>query len=89
MRRFRKKNRADIADNRVRIPAFAGMTKYYSTVVVFYNAVTSVIRLSPSETPDFFTPSFAGTTKRTCEEIEPVYQYSSFPRKRESVAALP
>ena len=29
LRRFRKKNRADIADNRLRIPAFAGMTNYY------------------------------------------------------------
>ena len=26
LRRFRKKNRADIVDDRVRIPAFAGMT---------------------------------------------------------------
>ena len=46
LRRFRKKNRADIADGRHRIPAFAGMTKHYSTVIVFYNAVTSAIRLS-------------------------------------------
>ena len=27
--RFRKNNRADIADERLRIPAFAGMTKSY------------------------------------------------------------
>ena len=45
LRRFRKKNRADIADGRLRIPAFAGMTKYYSTGIVFYNADTSAIRL--------------------------------------------
>ena len=35
LRRFRKKNRADIADGRLRIPAFAGMTKYYSMGIVF------------------------------------------------------
>ena len=33
------------------------MTKYYSMGIVFYNAVTSAIRLSRSETPDFFTRS--------------------------------
>ena len=35
LRRFRKKNRADIAGGRLRIPAFAGMTKCYSVVIVF------------------------------------------------------
>ena len=63
LRRFRKKNRADIADGRLRIPAFAGMTKYYSVVIVFYNAFTSAIRLSRSETPDFFTCSFVRITE--------------------------
>ena len=35
LRRFRKKNRADIANGRLRIPAFAGMTKHYSVVLSF------------------------------------------------------
>ena len=38
---------------------FAGMTKCYSMVIVFYKAVTSAIRLLRSETPDFFARSFA------------------------------
>ena len=46
LRRFRKKNRADIADDRLQIPAFAGMTKYYSMGIVFCNADTSAIRPS-------------------------------------------
>ena len=35
LRRFCKENRADIADDRLQIPAFAGMTKSYSVVIVF------------------------------------------------------
>ena len=46
LRCFRKKNRADIADGRLQIPAFAGMTKYYSMGTVFYDADTSAIRPS-------------------------------------------
>ena len=63
LRRFRKKNRADIADGRRRIPAFAGMTKYYSAVIVFYNADTSANRPSQREARDFFPHSFARMTK--------------------------
>ena len=54
---------------RKEIPAFAGMTKCYSVVIVLYNTVTSAIRLSRSETPDFFTHSFAGMTKYYCRVI--------------------
>ena len=40
------------------------MTKYYSVVVVFYDTVTSAIRLSRRETSDFFTRSSAGRSGR-------------------------
>ena len=62
LRRFRKKKTGRYCGRRLRIPAFAGITKYYSVVIVFYNAGASAIRLSRSETPDFFTRSFAGMT---------------------------
>ena len=66
------------------IPAFAGMTKYYSVVIVFYNAVTSAIRLSRSETPDLFTRSFAGITKnrRASRFLHALGSAGSFSRRR-------
>ena len=49
LRRFRKENRVDIAGGRLRIPAFAGMTKYYWRVIVFcraepFGAPTAIVK---------------------------------------------
>ena len=60
MRRFRKKNRVDIAGGRPQIPAFAGMTKRYSTGIVFYNSVTSANRPTWREPTEFLRALFHG-----------------------------
>ncbi len=65
LRRFHKEKRADIADGRLRIPAFERVKKLNPPTILRHSR------------------------ERACEEIGQIYKYSSFPRKRESVAAFP
>ena len=64
MRRFRKKNRADIADDRPRIPAFAGMTKCYWRIIVF-------CRGEPFGAPTFMVRAILTNTRHSRESGNP------------------
>ena len=75
MRRFHKEKWADIVGGRLQIPAFAGMTKYYSVVIVFcraesFGAPTVTVRATLTNTRH---SRESGNLEATVRNIDPVF----------------